>query len=196
MHAVRHEVVYGAALRPHLNAVAALRIEVFREWPYLYEGSLAYELTYLRSYLDAPDSVCVLAWAGDELIGASTACGLAHVKEARIPFDALGPDPSTVYYAGESVLRKAWRGKGVGAPFYALREEAGRKFGYAYLAFAAVIRPETHPARPADHVSLEAYWLRKGYSPLTTHITHFTWPDVGEAKETSKPLGFWIKPLG
>lgn len=193
---VRHEVVFGAALNPYLNAVAALRIEVFREWPYLYEGSLAYELTYLRTYLDAPDSMCVLAWAGEELIGASTACGLAHVKEARIPFDALGPDPATVYYAGESVLRAPWRGQGVGAPFYTLREEAGRKFGYAYLAFASVLRPDAHPARPAAYIPLDAYWTRKGYTRLPDHVAHFTWQDVGEPSETSKPLGFWIKPLG
>lgn len=192
---VRHEVVYGSALSPHLHAVAALRIEVFREWPYLYEGSLAYELTYLRSYLDAPDSVCILVWAGDQLVGASTACGLAHVKEARIPFDAMGPDPTTVYYAGESVLRKPFRGKGIGAPFYALREEAGKRFGYTHLAFASVIRPETHPAKPADYVSLDAYWTRRGYTPLPNHIAHFSWPDVGDTEETSKPLGFWIKSL-
>jgi GNAT superfamily N-acetyltransferase len=192
---IRHQVVYGAAILPYIDAIAALRIEVFREWPYLYDGSLAYERKYLQAYADAPDSLCILAWAGEDVVGASTACGLAHVKDARVPFDALGPDPATVYYAGESVLRAAWRGKGVGAPFYTLREEAGKRLGYAHLAFASVIRPETHPARPSSYRSLDAYWSRKGYAPLPKHVAHFSWQDVGEEAETPKPLGFWIKTL-
>ena len=33
----------GAALDPMLPAIARLRIEVFRAWPYLYDGSAEYE---------------------------------------------------------------------------------------------------------------------------------------------------------
>jgi len=192
---IRHQVVYGGAILPHLDALAALRIEVFREWPYLYDGTLAYERKYLQAYAEAPDSLCILAWAGEEVIGASTACGLAHVKDARVPFDTFGPDPSTVYYAGESVLRASWRGQGIGAPFYTLREQVGMRLGYAHLAFASVIRPDDHPARPNAYQPLDAYWSRKGYTLLPEHIAYFSWQDVGEARETSKPLGFWIKAL-
>ena len=33
----------GAGIRPWLDDVATLRIAVFRDWPYLYEGDAGYE---------------------------------------------------------------------------------------------------------------------------------------------------------
>ncbi|HET7923586.1 MAG TPA: GNAT family N-acetyltransferase, partial [Rhodanobacteraceae bacterium] len=33
----------GSHVAPHLDAVAALRIAVFRDWPYLYAGDREYE---------------------------------------------------------------------------------------------------------------------------------------------------------
>ena len=59
--AITLECLSGAALLPHLDAVAALRIAVFRDWPYLYEGDVGYEREYLAAYTRSADSVVVLA---------------------------------------------------------------------------------------------------------------------------------------
>src|SRR5690242_19351414 len=48
--AIRIERATGAAIEGYLDVLAALRIRVFREYPYLYDGSLAYEQEYLASY--------------------------------------------------------------------------------------------------------------------------------------------------
>ena len=40
-------ILKGDALKPALPALAGLRISVFREWPYLYDGSVDYEEKYL-----------------------------------------------------------------------------------------------------------------------------------------------------
>ncbi len=47
---MRIEVLTGAALDAALDDVAGLRIGVFREWPYLYDGDLDYERGYLETY--------------------------------------------------------------------------------------------------------------------------------------------------
>ena len=39
----------GAAITPYLPTLARLRISVFRDWPYLYDGATSYEGEYLRS---------------------------------------------------------------------------------------------------------------------------------------------------
>ena len=62
----------GAEVARHLDAVAALRIEVFRDWPYLYEGDADYERGYLAAYAKSRESLFVLAFDGDEVVGAST----------------------------------------------------------------------------------------------------------------------------
>ena len=63
---------------PHLDEVARLRIAVFRDWPYLYDGDEGYEREYLAAYARSPNSVVVLARDGDTAIGASTGIPLAE----------------------------------------------------------------------------------------------------------------------
>ena len=53
-------VVYtGNSIKEIIPDLAKLRIEVFHEFPYLYEGNLAYEENYLSMYVESESSVCV-----------------------------------------------------------------------------------------------------------------------------------------
>jgi hypothetical protein len=65
-------VLTGATLDAALEDVARLRITVFREWPYLYDGDLSYEREYLSAYRNNPAAVLVGAFDGAKLIGAAT----------------------------------------------------------------------------------------------------------------------------
>ena len=69
---MRVEALAGAALDASLDAVARLRIAVFRDWPYLYDGDLDYERRYLAPYRDNPRAVVAGAFEGDRLVGAAT----------------------------------------------------------------------------------------------------------------------------
>ena len=57
MSQIEIQALAGPDVARHLDAVAALRIAVFRDWPYLYEGDLDYEATYLAAYAASPESV-------------------------------------------------------------------------------------------------------------------------------------------
>ena len=50
-----------------LEDVARLRITVFRDYPYLYDGNAKYEAEYLAVYAKSPRSIFVLALDGEEL---------------------------------------------------------------------------------------------------------------------------------
>ncbi len=54
-------------LTERIDDIARLRIAVFREWPYLYDGDLDYERQYLGRYAQSPGSVCVAAYDGDRI---------------------------------------------------------------------------------------------------------------------------------
>ena len=194
--AITLEALSGAAVRPHLEAVAALRIAVFRDWPYLYDGDTAYEREYLEAYARAPGSVLVLARAGGDVVGASTGIPLAQDGPAfQAPFHARGIDPSRVFYCGESVLRPAWRGRGIGHAFFDAREAHARALGgFDWMAFAAVDRDAADPRRPAGHRGNEAFWARRGYvrQPGMTMSLHWDEAGVGEV---AHPLTFWLRPL-
>ncbi|MCU0830703.1 MAG: GNAT family N-acetyltransferase [Rhizobiaceae bacterium] len=180
----------------HFDAIAALRITVFREWPYLYDGDLAYERSYLSAYMEAPGAVIIGAFDGKTLIGAATAAPLAdHHAAFSGPLAASGLAPTDYFYFGESVLLPAFRGRGVGVRFFEEREAAARTQGFSATLFTAVIRPANHPARPADYVPLDTFWTRRGYARIPGLATTFSWRDVGEAEETPKPMEFWRRSL-
>ena len=186
----------GGAIRPHLPALAALRIEVFRAFPYLYEGSLDYERRYLESYAACDQSVVVIARDGAEVVGASTALPLrAHGEGMGPVFQRAGIDPERVFYLGESVLRAAYRGRGIGHAFFDQREAVARRQGFSLCAFCAVERPADHPARPADYVPHDAFWQRRGYRRSPELSAHFSWRDLGDTEESEKRMVFWLKEL-
>lgn len=113
----------GQAINPYLDHLARLRIEIFREWPYLYEGSLEYEQKYLQAFSRSPEAVVVLVSAGDEVVGASTGLPLAQAEAAfQQPFIQRGDDVDKIFYLAESVLRQPYRGLGLGVRFFEERE--------------------------------------------------------------------------
>ncbi len=186
----------GSALVDALDDVARLRIDVFRAWPYLYDGDLDYERKYLQSYRDSDKAIVVGAFDDDRLVGASTGAPLTdHAEDFAAAFDGTGLDLSEIYYCAESVLLPDYRGQGVGHKFFDLRESHARALGYTKCAFCGVQRPGDHPMRPNDYRPLDAFWFSRGYQPLPGVIAQFSWKDIGEEGETLKPLQFWIRDL-
>ena len=192
----RIETLSGAAIEPYLDALAGLRIEVFREYPYLYDGTAEYERRYLRVYADSERSVVALALDGDQVVGAATALPLLDHADGLAPqLAATGFDPADVYYFGESVLRKTHRGRGIGHAFFDVRESAARKHEFGIAAFCAVQRPADHPRKPAGYVPHDAFWRKRGFTPRPDIVSTLAWQDLDESIESPKPMMFWVKEL-
>lgn len=188
----------GSAIEPVIPDLAQLRITVFREFPYLYDGDLAYEAQYLQTYVRSAGSLCVLARDDrGQVVGASTALPLAdETEEFQRPFLTAGLDPAKVFYFAESVVLSAWRGVGLGVRFFAEREAHARALGgFGWCAFCAVQRPLDHPRRPVDFQPLDGFWAKRGFVPQAHLHTTYHWRDLDESEESAKPMSFWLKEL-
>ncbi|MCV2879745.1 GNAT family N-acetyltransferase [Sedimentimonas flavescens] len=189
-------VLTGAALDAALDDVARLRIAVFRDWPYLYDGSLDYERGYLESYRASAAAVVVGAFDGARLVGAATGTPLEdHAEDFTAPFAQTGLALNQVFYCAESVLLPDFRGQGLGHAFFDAREAHARGLGRSHSVFCSVIRSPDHPMRPADYRPLDSFWRKRGYAPLPGVVARFKWRDLGEAESTEKPLQFWGREL-
>lgn len=186
-----------------IPSLARLRIEVFRAFPYLYDGSPEYEEKYLAAYAGQPRAVIVTARpgggtggeTGHEVVGAATALPLADaVEEEKAPFRRAGWPIDDICYFGESVLLPEWRGRGAGVAFFDHREAHARSLGLARAVFCAVDRPGDHPRRPPGHVPLDEFWRRRGYERVPLETT-FSWRDLDEDRESPKRMLFWTKDL-
>ncbi|HSC75637.1 MAG TPA: GNAT family N-acetyltransferase [Pseudomonadales bacterium] len=188
------QTVSGARVKPWLNAVATLRTEVFRDFPYLYDGELDYERRYLMTYAQSPGSLFVLALDGNRVVGASTGLPLTDAEaEFQTPFIAQGIALDSVFYFGESVLQRGYRGHGIGHRFFDEREKFARSLGKTVTAFCAVERPDNHPLKPADYTPLDQFWQQRGYTKQATMRTAYAWKDIDQTATTEKPMVFWLK---
>ena len=193
---MRVGVLTGAALEAALEEVARLRIAVFRDWPYLYDGSLDYERRYLQAYRDSSDAVLVGAFDGTTLVGAATGTPMEdHAQDFQAALAGTGVALDQVFYCAESVLLPAYRGRGIGHRFFDLREDHARRLGRSHMAFCGVVRPHDHPARPAGYAPLDSFWRKRGYAPVRGAIARFAWTDIGQAAQTEKPLQVWMRAL-
>jgi len=193
---LRLKTLRGAHLAAWVDALARLRIAVFRDWPYLYEGDLDYERRYLSVYETTERSILVAAFDGEALVGASTALPMSEADPAFAEaLAATDLDPGRTYYLAESLLLPAARGQGVYPEFFARREAEGRAQGCTHAAFCGVVRPADHPARPAGHEPLDRVWTRAGYRALPGALAHYSWRDIGAGAETDHPMQLWAKAL-
>lgn len=186
----------GDELRSRLDDLARLRIEVFRAWPYLYDGDMAYEREYLQRYAKAKTGTIIVAADGDAIVGASTALALDEEADyVRAPFIAAGLKTADIFYFGESVLLPQYRGHGIGVAFFEQREAAAKQHGFKTCCFCAVQRPDNHPMKPADYTPLDAFWGKRGYARQPQLVSSFKWQDIGETEQSSKPMVYWMKHL-
>jgi GNAT superfamily N-acetyltransferase len=196
MNGLRYEILRGAAVDGALEALAALRIAVFREWPYLYDGDPDYERRYMASYRDSRDAILVAARDGDRIVGAATGTPMEdHADEFGAAITARGLALEDIFYCAESVLLPEYRGQGAGHAFFGAREEHARALGRRLSLFCAVVRPETHPLRDPAYRPLEPFWRKRGYEPIEGLMAEYSWRDIGEVEETGKPMQFWGREL-
>jgi len=195
---IKVRVLSRDEIADRIDDLARLRIAVFREWPYLYDGDLDYERDYLRTYTASAASVLVVAEDGARVVGASTGVPLADEGEDfRAPYAKAGLDPARIYYFGESVLLPEYRGRGIGHRFFDAREaHVAALGGYDFTSFCAVIRREDDPRCPEAYRPLDAFWAKRGYRRRSDIVTTIAWKEIGEATATEKPLVAWLRAMG
>ena len=189
--------VQGEKAQEFIPDLARLRIQVFREFPYLYDGDMAYEQRYLQTYIQSPRSVIVIATDGDRVVGASTAIPMADETDSfQQAFIKAGYDVDKIFYFGESVLLQEYRGQGIGVRFFEERELHAKRVGeFELYTFCAVERPLDHPLRPADYQDLSEFWNHRGFQKKPELYTHYKWKDLNESLETEKKMVYWMKPV-
>ncbi len=199
---IRIERLKGPALAGGIRHLARLRMRVFREWPYLYDGDPAYEEDYLSDFTTGAGAIIVAAIDTDAIVGAATGAPLGEHTTDFIPlFEAHGFDPDTAFYCGESVLLAPYRGRGIGHAFFDHREAHARQqrsqtgASYRVSSFCGVVRDGADPRCPPDYRPLDGFWLKRGYRPVDGMIGHYAWREVGDHEETRKSMQFWVRDL-
>jgi GNAT superfamily N-acetyltransferase len=187
----------GVAIESVFDDLARLRIEVFRAYPYLYEGSIAYEKEYLKIYSSSEKAFLCAVYDGLKMVGATTCIPLIdETNDVKEPFIRANLSLENIFYFGESILLPAYRGMGIGHRFFDEREAYAKSFEETkFTCFCSVVRPENHPLRPALYKPLDDFWEKRGYDKVENLKSQFEWMDIGEEKSTKKEMAYWMRKL-
>ncbi len=187
----------GPALKTYLHSIAKLRVDVFREYPYMEEPNLNQETLELKKYLMSKESIGVLIFDNTTLVGVSLGLPLSLAREeVRKPFFDHFGDISSYFYFGESALLKHYRNRGIGHHFFDMREAHVRQLKkYKHICFFDPVRPEFDRFKPADYLPLHDFWRKRGYVHCPDLHCRLTWKELHEQEPTEKLLSFWIKDL-
>jgi len=147
---ITDQLLTGTAIADALDELATLRLDIFPEYPYLYQGKKKDELTYLATYAEAPDACVILAYDGLTVIGAATGMPLIHEDAQMLDAFAGTKFPiNDVYYVGELLFRPAYRNCGLGQKLLDRLESHIRSLSrYRRLTCATVERPDDPPCAP------------------------------------------------
>ena len=185
----------GTEIESIFDDLAQLRIAVFRAYPYLYEGSIAYERAYLHTYTLSEKSFLFAVYHEGRIVGATTCIPLIDEStDVQQPFVQAGWQMDTIFYFGESILLPEYRGLRLGHRFFDEREAHVRSFGsYQTTCFCAVDRPHNHPLKPENYRPLDDFWTKRGYQKTPSVQSQFEWLDIGETVSTFKPMVYWMR---
>lgn len=193
---ITEQLLSGPAIADALDDLATLRLDIFPEYPYLYQGQRNDELAYLGTYAEAPDACVILAYDGLTVIGAATGMPLIH-EDAQMLDAFIGATfpLDEVYYVGELLFLPAYRNCGLGRKLLDRLESHLRSLNhYRKLTCATVERPDDHPLRPRDYIPITKFLARTGFVRLPGVTTHFTWQETDGVKR-DHPMQFWSKEL-
>ncbi len=194
---LRIETLAANRVTALLPALSRLRIAVFRDWPYLYDGTAAQEEDHLAPFIRSPSAALVVAFDGDMPVGCSSCLKLTEADDGiAAPFRTQGLDPAEHFYLGESVLLPPYRGRGAGVAFFTAREAHARAASDCrYATFCAVRRADDHPMKPPGAATLHAFWRHRGYAPVPGLACSMRWKQVDSAGKVANTLDFWRKDL-
>lgn len=195
MKELKQTVASGLQIKKLLNELGHLRVQVFRDFPYLYDGSMEYEGEYLELYVKNEDSYVFAVFDGDIMVGATTAIPLKHTHhELKAAFQANGYNIEEIMYFGESVLLKEYRGQGIGHLFFDKREAYTKAMGnYKVTAFGSVDRPANHPLKPEGYQPNDVFWTKRGYVEQPNLHCNMLWKDIDSTSDSNKSFTFWTK---
>lgn len=195
------ETMIGSEGQKYIELLSTLRINTFREYPYLYEGNLDYEKKYVAGYLTSKQSLIAVAKVDEKIAGISTGIPLISesdiVADAKLLFEQNNINPEHYYYYGEIIVLPEYRQQGLTKKLYAAKEKLVKQWGYQSVCFLTVTRPDNHTLQPLDYEPLDPMWKHLQFHKNNLKI-NYKWPTLqsdGSVIECDNEMEFWCKAL-
>ncbi|MDQ2994889.1 MAG: hypothetical protein M3R00_08120 [Pseudomonadota bacterium] len=196
------ETFSGVAARPYVDDLARLRLDAFKEYPYLYAGNLETEITYTMPYAEIDKAMITVAYVNNRLAGLTTGmpvdCDSLMVNDIKKILVERGDTPTYYYYYGELIVLSEFEGRGLGQKLYETQDALIQSQGFTHVCQITSLREEHHPLKPSNYRSLDDYWQKLGF--YREHKTmSYRWPTLQTNNSVllaDNIVELWTKKLG
>lgn len=192
------KVFLGNEARRYSQQMARVYINMFKEFPYLYEGSIVEcEKNYLEGYFISNLSRILLLFKNERVVGVSVSLPVDEVKETKIKSTFLKKqlDTSKYFYIGGTVIEEPFRSLELIRTISKYHETHAKNNGYSQLVFVTVKRNPFHPSQTVNYRTLEPIWQHLGYSLVEGIEVKDKWKQADTHQEEENTLHIWTKAV-
>lgn len=186
------EAIKGKNISAYIEQLGKYRIDIFKEYPYLYEGDLEYERSYLSRYAQSNGSILLISYDQKGIVGACTGIPLQDEEEEFIaPFK--NEDITSIFYIGEIMVRSDSRSKGLGTALLSNIIELIALENYKKICLYTVQREQNHPLKPKNYISPDNLWMKFDFKKDLERLVYYHWRELNDNRETIKAMNVWSK---
>lgn len=194
------KILTGREQQSIINFIAQQRIAGYREYPYLYEGTMAEEISYITWLVACPSSATAVAYYGSEPVGFVGGISVIdfdeHFKGSIEMFKQAHINPDKFYYLTDVIVTPEHRGHQLGIRLFKALEYYAKSLSYTHSCCVTESH-ESHPLKPGNYKPIDTMLIQLKYQK-TLMAMRFSW--VTRQKETESiiqehTLTYWIKDL-
>lgn len=192
---ISFEVLKDAQIRSIEDSFADLRMTIFREYPYLYEGDLATEKQYFELFGDK--TICMIAKDGPAIVGVIIGTPLQEIfKPLLKPLIEADINVEKMFYLADLLVLKSYRGKRIGHTLYELFEKEVQKTGkFSHILIREIFKSPGDPKKPFDYYSLDLFWDKRGFKKMEGISQQDKWKAIGDEEISLHTMIYQVKKL-
>lgn len=192
---IKIEMIKGPWTEAQKEAVIAMRMAIFKEWPYLYIGDRKTEVEYITPYVKSSSSLLFFAKNEGKIIGIVTGIPLLEMDDSfTAPFTQASLPLQPIFYLGEILLLKEFRGQGIGYQMYKRFEDELKKWPRFTQIAILRMKYDCHDVRkPKEYRSLDEFWARLGYAEDPNLFLNIDYQEIGQKAKTNHSFFYSLK---
>lgn len=196
---IRMQVLQGEMINSHVKDITGLSLIIYREYPYLYEGTEEEYLPLIQHYAQSDNGIACLLFDNEKPIGVAIGMPMNAMRESYkkpILNSSEKIDIDSIFYLGEFLLLKGYRGKGLGKQMYIEFERLVKaKENFKTICFCKIFESDNHHLMPTNYKSLNDFWTKLGFKQQENLSFSVFWRNVFEVEDSPHKLVYWMKSL-
>jgi len=192
------KVIAPEDIHSYVEDIARLRVTVFKEYPYLYDGNFDDELLYAQKFVNSPNSLVCLLFDKNKVVGALTGLPLAYEDVLiRDTWEQNSNTPlSSVYYFSEMLMYSEYRKHGYGSKLFVTGENCVKQYSsFDTITLITIHRNNNHPLQPTSYKPLDHFCEIHGYTKHDDITCIISWKEIGASEASQNELIYWSKIL-